>query len=306
MRHFLFPTIGSCFAFLLCVFSSVVSAQAVNATQQVTLQGILSTNNHGNFTAAAYAPDGSLILLLDQHDGIRLLKTNPTATTILAQSQQGSAGDSGLAMALDPSGNIYVTGTTTSTTLTGTSNAAFPTRADTGTNSFLAKYDPNFNLLFLTFLGAGQTAAAGVTATADAAFVTGITFSPTFPVTPSGIQQTPSTVSSENGFVERFNTTGSTLIYATYLTGSNGNTIPTAIAADTSDNAYITGSTSSTGYPTISALVPKILGNPSGFLSALNPPAAPFSTAPTSPAPALTPSLSTPPPKPCSSPATSP
>ena len=113
----------------------MASAQAVNAAQQVTLQGILSTNNHGNFTSAAYAPDGNLILLLDQHDGIRLLKTNPAATTILAQSQQGSAGDSGLAMALDPSGNIYVTGTSTSTTLTGTSGTAFPTRANTSASA---------------------------------------------------------------------------------------------------------------------------------------------------------------------------
>jgi len=246
-------------------------AQTVNAAQQVTLQGILSVANHGSFPAAAYAPDGTLILLLNQQDGIRLLKTNATSTTLIAQTQQGAAGDIALALALDPSGNIYVTGTSASGALSGTAGVPYPSPANTSTNTFLAKYDTNLNLLWLTFLGAGQTAASGIAATADAAFVTGITFNSTFPVTAAAIQQSPAPNSSENGFVARFNATGTAVVYATYLTGANGNTAPTSIAADTNDNAYITGSTTATGYPTVSALVPNILGANSGFLTALNP-----------------------------------
>ena len=246
-------------------------AQTVNAAQQVTLQGLLSVANHGSFTAAAYAPDGTLILLLNQNDGIRLLKTNSASTTLIAQSHQGVTGDIALALALDPSGNIYVTGTSTSGALSGTAGVPYPSPANTSTNSFLAKYDTNLNLLWLTFLGAGQTAASGIAATADAAFVTGITFNSAFPVTASGVQQSPAPGSSENGFVARFNATGTAVVYATYLTGANGNTTPTSIAADTNDNAYITGSTTAAGYPTVSALVPNMLGTNSGFLTALNP-----------------------------------
>jgi hypothetical protein len=251
--------------------SPPAAAQTVNASQQVQFQGLRTASGYGSFTAAAYETDGSLVLLLDQHDGIRLLKLSSEGSTVLAQAQDGATGDSGVALALDPSGNIYVTGTSTSGTLRGTGGAPFTNPADSTTNSFLAKFDSNLNLLLLTFLGAGKTAASSVAATADSAFVTGITFSTAFPVTPAGIQQAPASGSTENGFVERFSASGTTLVYATYLTGLNGNTAPSAIAADASDNAYITGSTTSSGFPTIAALEPEALGSTSGFLARLTP-----------------------------------
>jgi trimeric autotransporter adhesin len=246
-------------------------AQVVNATQSVTLQGLRTANAHGSFTAAQWAPDGTLILLLDEHDGIRLLKSDSTGTNLLAQTQTGAAGDSGLSLTLDPAGNIYVTGTTTSGTLTGITGAAFPSRADTSTNSFLAEYNANLQLVALTFLGAGRTSAASVAATSDAVFVTGTTYSPTFPVTPSAIGQSPATGSLANGFVERFNPDTLSLAFATYLTGANGDTTPTSIAADAADNAYITGSTTAPGYPTFAALQPRIPNTTSGFLTKLTP-----------------------------------
>lgn len=244
-------------------------AQAVNTAQQVTLLGLRSSNQHGSFAAGAYGPDGSLYLLLDEHDGVRLLKADGGGQALLAQAHMGAAGDSGVAMALDPAGNVYVAGTTTSGSLNGTAGAAFGGAADSSTNSFVAKYDANLNLIFLSFLGAGRTAASAVAATADAVFVTGITFNTAFPVTPAGIQQTPATGSSENGFVERFSADGSTLVYATYLTGAGGTTVPAGIAADASDAAYVTGTTSASGYPTIAALQAEMLGTTSGFLSKL-------------------------------------
>lgn len=246
-------------------------AQAVNASQAVVLQGLRATSGHGALRAAAFASDGSLIVLDDEHDSIRLFRSSADGSNVLAQAHVGSTGDSGMVMALDPSGNIYVAGTSSSGTLSGTSGVVYPTPADRSTNSFLAKFDPSLNLVFLTFLGAGRTSVTGVAATTDSAFVTGITYSTTFPVTPGGIQQTPATGSSQNGFVERFNATGTGLIYATYLTGFGGDTTPAAIAADSSDNAYIAGSTTASGYPTIAALQPERFGSPSGFLSKLMP-----------------------------------
>jgi hypothetical protein len=253
---------------------TVATAQAVNATQTVTVQGLRTSAGHGAFRAAVFGQNGNLYVLLDQHDGIRVQELDPGATTVLAQTQQGATGDAALAMSFDPAGNLYVTGTTSSSTLTGTSGVVFPTRADNSTNSFVAKYDANLNLIFLSFLGSRATAAASVAATADAVFVTGITFNPSFPVTAAGLQQSPASGSSENGFVERFSADGGTLVYATYLTGQNGNTVPAAIVADASDDAYVAGATSSSGYPTFAALVPQMIGDTgatSGFLTKLNP-----------------------------------
>ncbi len=253
----------------ICILiPATLSAQQA---QQLIFTGLRAVANQGQFNAVQSAPNGDLYLLLDQKDGIRLLKTDASATTVLTQAQLGAAGDIGMAMALDPSGNIYITGTTTSNSLTATSGAAFPSRADTSTNSFIAKFDANLNPLFVTYTGSGRTAATSIAATSDAVLITGSIFTATLPVTPSAFISTPATLTTQNGFAEKFNATGTTLLYATYLSGANGNTAPTAIAADASDNAYIAGYTTSTGYPTLNALVPEILAPTSGFLTKLTP-----------------------------------
>ena len=117
--------------------------------------------------------------------------------------------------------------------------------------------------------------AASIAANSTAVYITGSIFSATLPVTPSAILQSPSSGSFQNGFVEAFNPTGTTLLYATYLTGANGDTTPSTIAADTTGNTYITGYTTASGYPTLNALIPEIIpatpGATSGFLIKLTP-----------------------------------
>jgi hypothetical protein len=259
-------------------FALPLAAQTVAPTgpQQLTFAGLRSVASQGQINAVGSDGAGNLYLLLNQNDGVRLLKTDPTATTVLAQALLGAQGDIGLALAIDPSSSIYITGTTTSGALGGTSGAAFNNVADTSTNSFVAKYDSALTPLFVTLCGGGRMSAVSIAATADAAFVTGSVFGSTLPVTPAGITQAPAFGSTQNGFVEKFSANGSALLYATYLGGFAGNTAPAAIAADASDNAYIAGYTSSLGYPTIAALVPAMLttaatGTSSGFLTKLTP-----------------------------------
>jgi len=256
---------------LFAGFGLLPSLRAQTAgPQQLIFAGLRTVAHQGQFNAVRTDTSGNLYLLLDQKDGVRLLKTDPTATTVLAQAHIGAKGDIGVAMALDPAGNVYVTGTTTSGSLAATGGVAFPSVADTSTNSFIGKFDQNLNPLFVTFCGSGRMAATSIAATSDAVFITGSLFTNTLPVTLGGIIQAPAAGSFQNGFVEKFSADGSTLDYATYLSGQNGNTAPAAIAADASDNAYIAGYTTSSGYPTLSALVPRILGATSGFLTKLN------------------------------------
>ncbi|NYF80263.1 beta strand repeat-containing protein [Granulicella arctica] len=259
---------------LIAALSPVLSAQPTGP-QQLSFAGLRSAAHEGQFNAVRVDTSGNLYLLLDQKDGVRLLKTDATATNVLAQAQFGAAGDVGLAMALDPSGNVYVTGTSTSGALTGTSGSVFPARTDTTVNAFVAKFDPSLNLDFVTFGGSSRTAPAAIAATADAVFITGLIYTAAggsgLPVTPSAIVQAPAYGSAQNGFVETFSSNGSSLLYATYLSGQNGDTSPTAIVADTSDNAYIGGFTTTTGFPTVAALVPRIPDATSGFLIKLTP-----------------------------------
>ena len=259
----------------LVALCALGSQRLVAQSQQLAFIGLHAVASQGQFNAVQSDPSGNLYLLLDQKDGVRLLKTDAAATNLIAQAHIGAQGDIGLAMALDPIGNLYITGTTTSNSLTTTTAAAFPTPTGTSTNSFVAKFDSNLNLLFVTFTGTGHIAADSIAATATSVFITGSIFAPTLPVTPSAIIQTPASPSSQNGFVEKFNSTGTTLLYATYLSGASGNTAPAAIAADPADNAYIVGYTSAPGYPTIAALIPEIIPSTpsatSGFLTKLTP-----------------------------------
>jgi hypothetical protein len=260
---------------LLCVLWAILpiadAQTAATSPQQLVFAGLNSLAGHGQFNAVKADASGNLFLLLDDQDGVRLLKTDASASAILAQIHLGAQGDSGVAMALDPAGNVYITGTSTSTALAATQGAAIPVRTDSSTNSFVAKFDSSLNETFLTFTGGSRIAAASIVATADAVFVTGILYGANLPVTPSAIQQAPAFQSTQSGFVERFSASGSTLVYATYLTGANGSTTPTAIAADTSDYAYVAGSTTASGFPTIAALIPAIASTSSGFLTKFTP-----------------------------------
>ena len=266
-----------CVLSLASALSPALHAQDPQPTgpQQLSFAGLRAgpdaTQPAAQINAIRISAQGNLYLLIDQRDGVRLLETDPTATNILAQAQLGAQGDIGLAMALDPAGNIYVTGTTTSGAMTATSAAAFPKPSGTSTNSFVAKFDASLNPLFITFAGGGSIAATSIAATSDAVFITGSIFSATLPVTASAILQTPAYGSMQNGFVEKFSANGSVLLYATYLSGASGSTTPAAIAADTSDSAYIAGTTTSPGYPTFAALVPEVLAPISGFLTELTP-----------------------------------
>jgi hypothetical protein len=260
------------FAFLFTLLPAVLSGQqGANSSQQLAFAGLRSIAQHGQINGVQADSAGHLYLLLNQGDGVRLLETDNAASTILTQTLLGAAGDAGVALTLDPAGNVFVAGTTSSATLTGTSGAAIPSRTDISTNSFVAKFDSSLNPLFVTFTGGSRIAAAALSATSDAVFVTGITYASNLPVTPNAIQQAPAYQSQQNGFVEKFSSDGSTLLYATYLTGAAGSTTPTAIAADATDSAYIAGQTSASGFPTIAALVPEMLSNPSGFLTRITP-----------------------------------
>jgi hypothetical protein len=242
-----------------------------NTTQQLLFAGLRSVNAQGQINGVATDTGGNPYLLIDQNDGIRILHVSADGTTVLAQAYLGATGDHGTALALDPTGNICITGTTSSGSLSSTAGAAFPSASPNTTTSFVAKFTPALTESFLTFTGGTRIAASAIAASDDAIFVTGIIYGSDLPVSPTAIGQAPAYQSTQNGFVEAFSNDGTTLRYATYITGADGDTTPTSIAVDSSDDAYLVGSTTASGFPTIAAIIPNILSNPSGFLERLTP-----------------------------------
>lgn len=241
------------------------SGQAINGRQKLLFSGLRSIAGQGHIRSLASDSANNIYLLLDEGDGVRLMKITGDARTILAQVQLGAHGDSGAALVLDPLGNIYVTGTSRSGLLPATSGAAISLPTSGTTNSFVAKFDPTLQPLFLSFTGGSKIAASALAASGDAVFVTGTTYGTDLPVTDGGVEQSPAYGSVGNGFVEKFSAAGDKLLYATYISGALGDTSPTAIAVDASDHAWLVGSTSAPGFATVKALVPETLGSLSGF-----------------------------------------
>ena len=166
----------------------------------------------------------------------------------------GSADDFGIGIAVDSSGNAYVTGSTYS--------LDFPTinplqaSNEGGTfwgNGFVTKINPAGSaLVYSTYLGgSGGDAGSGIAIDGSGnAYVTGLTRSTDFP-TQLPIQG--SFGGALDAFVTKINAAGSALVYSTYL-GGTGNDQGHGIAVDGSGNAYVTGTTSSTNFPTTSPL----------------------------------------------------
>jgi hypothetical protein len=273
-RHRL-KTILPCMLFAIGAAKLHAQSPPATGSQVFSFAGLRAGPNpnqpQGQINAVAVSSQGNLYLLINQQDGVRLLETDSSASAVLAQAQIGAAGDQGLAMALDPTGNLYVTGTTTSGALPATSGSAFTSASVGSPNSFIAKFDSNLHPLFLTFTGAGLISAGSIAATSDAVFIAGTVFSAALPVTPAAVIQSPSSGSVQNGFVEKFSSDGTRLLYATYLSGAGGSTTASSIAADSEDNAYVVGATTAPGYPTMSALIPQMSGTTSGFLTKLSP-----------------------------------
>jgi hypothetical protein len=105
-------------------------------------------------------------------------------------------------------------------------------------------------LTYSTYLGgSGRDSGSGVTVDRwGNAYITGGTDSSDFPTTSSPFQINFGGGYSD-AFVSKLNPTGSALVYSTYLGGSNDDG-GSGIAVDTAGNAYVTGSTASSDFPT--------------------------------------------------------
>lgn len=225
--------------------------------QRLDMLGLRSVNQHGAFRGLKQDAAGNLYTLFNAGDGVRLLKLSADGGIVLAEAHLGQSGDEGVALDVDTNGYIAVAGTSNSNgSIAGTSGSAFPMRADTTTNSFVALFTPALSLQWASFAGSGRTAVSGISATSNAVYVTGSIYAPTLPLTPGGVQQTRAPGSSGNGFVEAFTASTGSLQFATYLTGANGDTQPSGIVVDESGYSYVAGTTSASGFPTVSALVP--------------------------------------------------
>ena len=199
--------------------------------------------------------------------GTFVTKFNPTGSALVYSTYLGGGIIIANGIAIDISGNAYVTGSTESDF--PTTPGAFQTSRKGSRDTFITKLNPAGSaLIYSTYLGGSNYDFVNDIAIDPSgnAYVTGWTLSTDFPITPGAFQTSPNGV--EDGFVTKLNPTGSALVYSTYLGGGYGN----GIAVDTSGNAYVTGTTGSADFPiTLSAFQTSLNGESDAFITKLNP-----------------------------------
>jgi hypothetical protein len=228
---------------------------------------------------------------------------NPTGTallysTYLGGSGNGSFGEAATAIAVDTASpaNVYLTGFTgstdfpVSTVLLPSQGQPGPAGTSTGGSAFITKLAPSASgsaqLAYSSYLG-GDTSDEGFGIAVDGsgnAYIAGETMSTNFPQ--KGTQITPGQTSSAgDAFLTKIDTTASgaaSLVYSTYLGGSGAGSnflpfgdVALGIVIDTSSDAYVVGSTTSTDFPTAGTAVAgsEACGantNGSAFISVIN------------------------------------
>ena len=201
-----------------------------------------------------------------------MTKLNPAGSGLVYSTYLGgSENESGAGIAVNTSGNAYVTGFTESSDFPTTAGAV-QTTLDGFADAFVTELNPTGSaLVYSTYLGgSNEESGAGIAVdTSGNAYVIGSTQSSDFPITAGAFQ----TTYGGNGvaFVTELNPTGSSLVYSTYLGGS-GLDFGAGIAVNTSGNAYVIGSTQSSNFPTTAGTVQPTLGGfEDAFVTELNP-----------------------------------
>ena len=211
-------------------------------------------------------------------------KINPAGNALVYSTYLGGSGtERGYGIAVDASFNAYVTGHTSSVNGPGNFPTAFPFQSQNGSlgnfDAFVTKINATGSaLVYSTYLGgnASEYSLDGGAIAVDAdgnAYVGGTTASANFPGASSSTIQGTYGGGTNDGFVVKFNSAGSALLYSTFL-GGGGYDAVNGIAIDAGRNAYAAGYTTSIDFPTASPLQPSkgdVGSGEDAFVSKLNP-----------------------------------
>ena len=233
------------------------TAIAVHSGGSAYVTGFTTTANFPVTPGVFQPEDGTIASSTSNFDGFVARISANGNNLVYASYLAGEGQDIPMAIAVDATGNAYVTGKTQSDDFPVT-NGAYEVN-DCGSCAFLTKITPDGSaIVYSTYLGRTLTEARGIAVdAADNAYLMGNTSSSSFPTTAGAVQS--NRAGGFDAFVTKFNNTGTALIYSTYLGGSQNellNSLTGDIVVDQQGNAYITGQTDSGDFPTANALQP--------------------------------------------------
>jgi hypothetical protein len=242
---------------------------AVDSAGNAYVTGATASTDFPTMNPLQPANDGALYNTQD----VFVAKINPAGSALMYSTYLGGdEDDTGFGITVDSGGNAYITGYTFSFDFP-TTPGAFQTVCNgpcyQEADAFVTKINPEGSaLVYSTYLG-GVGHDIGYHIAVDSvgdAYVVGFTLSTDFP-TRNPLQ--PANGGGYDVFVSKINPAGSALVYSTYLGGS-GDDGGYGIAVDSADNAYLTGSTLSTDFPTKNPLQAAYGGISDAFVAKIN------------------------------------
>ncbi len=245
-------------------------AIAIDATGNAYVTGY---TNSANFpvTVGVYDPSFSSSTLTQD---VFVSKLNATASALIFSTYLGGYGsDYGNGIAVDASGNVYVTGSCSGAfPLFPTTSGAFDQTQGGGDDVYVAKLNSTATtLVFSTYIG-GTTNDAGTGIAVDInsdIYIGGYSASTNFPVTIGAFDQTHN-AGVNDAFVTKLNAAGSALLYSTFVGGS-GEDRATSISINSSGVVYFCGVSFSTNLPVTSGSFDQTSnGGLDGFVAQLN------------------------------------
>jgi hypothetical protein len=248
-------------------FATYLGGDAIAYTAGVAVDSGFDVILAGTTNSANFPTNGSIAAFqakpLSGGNHVFVSKLDPTGKILLYSTYLSGHGvDVASGLAVDQGGsNAYVTGTTTSTdSETGfpSTLGAYQTASKSTNQFFFTKVDPNVggsaSVLYSTYIGGSSPNSGGVAVgggiavdVSGNAYITGGTNFIDMPVLNA---YQASNKGGLDAFVTKINpagVAGTQLLYSTYLGGS-GDDVGYGIAVDSSTNAYVAGSTTSTDF----------------------------------------------------------
>jgi hypothetical protein len=232
-------------------YSTYIGGIGTDAANDITVSGAGTVYITGSTTSIDYPVVTPTIAAQVGGTDAILTKLTAAGNAIVYSTYWGSTGfEEGTAVTVDPADNAYIAG--------NTSAPDFPTQTPFqaalagGMDGFMTKFSVAGNsIVYSTYLGGAADDRVFDMEVADdaAVFVVGSTTSANFPTTPASVQ--PALAGARDGFLTHFTLAGNALLYSTFLGGSGSDEV-FGIAIDAPMNAYLTGRTNSSNFPTIS------------------------------------------------------
>jgi hypothetical protein len=241
----------SFFIFFICILNCPAYAQAPNwewakAASGVVTEKSICVDAAGNSYVTGFfqvsATFGSITLTNTSGSGLNLylVKYNSWGGVVWAHNAGGHSGNEGEAVAVDDSGNVYLTGYFTDTIVFG--STTFITSSSYGA-AFLVKYNSAGNVIWAKQLGTGS-GNGGTIPHSVAIDYSGNIFVTGYFRTPSTTFGTVILNSADNGvsediFLVKCDPSGNVLWAK--MAGSTNGAISNSVTTDNSGNSYITG-----------------------------------------------------------------